>query len=313
MNKISYLTIDQNDLGNISNNNDGPHAVIIRDGLNYHRKFPLGTPEDIEKSASILKDNEKKIPDEIVKVAKQNINAAYMRVFGKKAFDETPADSVKPLLDSRDIKWHQFNQKIAKLSEQPVYAYTDKTGNYYPITTTQQLKLATEAFQRNAKKMNIRVRYKVAQAILKRCEELNYNPGEKIKENLKKSASLRINPSAIDKLRAYSTLIKGETAQKYEKIAAMIENQEIGTSVELYEKLAALDAGKYATSAFDPFDISFCDPDSINLQKNMAEQEKIAKINLDKITSVLKKEAQELPAESFTEIEKAALGIRGVI
>lgn len=307
---VKTLIIDQFDSGDFQKTaatiQGNDYALIIREGTEYIKKFPVNTPEETASSVEAFKKNASAIPDELSEIAKARLQAANVFHFQKKAFDED-VFSTANLVNAQRIDWHAFEKKMAATGvEEDVFAYSDGKKDYYNITTPELLTKGMMWYEKNAGKLSIEQRRTVAVNMMKRAEKLGCDATPYIQ----KSAGRYISPMAVTSIQARALRCKNrlsngeESFSSYKKLAEDVKAKRMKDPEELCQKLASIDR-TVPVSIFMDLDDAY---DTVFHDKSSEESVvKSAGIDLELAQKVLTEKGLDSTIDNLTPIEKAAL------
>ena len=141
--------------------------------LGQIKKYATYTPELTELNLAYLSDKESTLPEEILKVAGNNLTVA-AKNYGisipenlKKYAGENFKDNV---VDMRTIKEADLIVKTSSQDTGEYYALPEH--NKYPLNTAEQVKKASAYFERNHKKMDENDKLAFSLNVLSRAEDL---------------------------------------------------------------------------------------------------------------------------------------------
>lgn len=306
---IKTLVIDQFDSGDFTKTasvQGNDYALVIREGTEYIKKFPVNTPEETAVSVEAFKKNAASLPDELVEIAKARLQVANIFHFQKKAFAED-VFSTSNLVNAHRINWHAFGEKLAATNAgEQVFAYNDGSKNYYDITTPELVAKGMYWYEKNAGKLDLQQRRTIAVNMMERCEKLGCDATPYIR----KSAGRYISPMAATGIQARALRCKNrlsngeESFSSYKKLAQDVEAKRVKDPEELCQKLASID-NTVPVSIFIDLDDAY---DTVFHDKSSEESVvKSAGIDLELAQRVLTEKGLSSTVENLTAIEKAAL------
>ncbi len=183
--KLSKLDVDLLD--------DSDFALVIKEGREKLRKFPLCDAKTASVSALFLKACEKDIPDTLYKLAERNI-AAFLKnkkianneISTKELFAAERAKSVQTKIASRD--------KLADCDFALVISTNDVKTRLYPINNEHNAKLASEYFSKNKETIPVHLRHEFAKALVTKCAAEGFDTSI-ITSDIRAYCNNKVNPN----------------------------------------------------------------------------------------------------------------------
>ena len=279
-----------------ANRDESDFGVILwSPNVGQLRKYALYTPELVEINQAYLAKEKENLPEEVLKIAGNNLTAAALKHnldIPAELTEYISNDFVDNSLDLRTVDETNFVVKTARTSHSNNYALSDQ--GKYPLDTDKQIKKASSYFEKNYKKMDINDSLEFALNTSNRAKEMNV-PVESTQ--VSKYASLNFgsfNPDLYEHVAVRKSYLQDnddDTRKLYDDL--LRKSDEFGptkTAQVLYEidKKAEL-VGNYYVNLENPIFAS------------IAGMDKTASMDIDG-TTVSESQLDSIPSTDLTSI-----------
>ena len=139
-----------------ANRDESDFGVILwSPNVGQLRKYALYTPELVEINQAYLAKEKENLPEEVLKIAGNNLTAAALKHnldIPAELTEYISNDFVDNSLDLRTVDETNFVVKTARTSHSNNYALSDQ--GKYPLDTDKQIKKASSYFEKNYKELD---------------------------------------------------------------------------------------------------------------------------------------------------------------
>jgi hypothetical protein len=117
-------------------------AVVLYNGRDQHRKFPVQTETDIRMSKEALDEREHQLPEEIVKAAKYFLDQAAREKLAEPLFEERPEKQATNTVFVGQIDVSEWEEQVEKTATAQDPVFLDLGDFSVPVQTKGQVKKA---------------------------------------------------------------------------------------------------------------------------------------------------------------------------
>jgi hypothetical protein len=162
-------------------------ALVIWNGEDRLRKFPVSTGRDIMDSYRALEKNASALPDELVEVARYNIELASRDILGKSIYGEQSEEILKTAAVTNivfvgEIDRNKFDDKVRGFnktaSEEPLYLMQNEDGGQFPLLTEEHVKVAERMMAKDQIYVRGKDAYEASRILIKRASQLGVELSE---------------------------------------------------------------------------------------------------------------------------------------
>jgi len=227
---------------------DSDFALIIKEGREQLRKYPLCNTKTAAISKVFLQAHKNEMPETLYKLAEKNLNLFLTKgksgdncITTQELYSQEKAAGVSNALGSRE--------KLADADYALVIENSGLKTRLYPINNEHNCKLASEYFSKNLNAMPLHLRHEFAKAVVLKCASQGYN-AEIISNDIRSYCNNRLNKNFENEIlirkekiaskkvhEALDTLLSASKTESLQKIASLLYklDKEFGLD-KLYNK-----------------------------------------------------------------------------
>lgn len=262
-------------------------ALVVWDGYEQRRKYPVKTASDIRLSKQLLDVAADRLPHEIVKQAQFHIDLAAREVMGESLYPDTGESFATNVLYTEDIDQDAFREKLEGKTASSADAYI--LNGRFPVTTEEHVREA-EAHFRAGLGVSPVEEIEAAEKLASRAEEI----GVEIKEaSVTRYLRDQVPPSFQTRLMARKENAPEDLHGFYDELTEKSASagrpgemtlSEVAQCVELLDKHAGfvLEDGEYnsklASNTRGPYEMVFPVGEEIAEEKTASAHDETEKL-----------------------------------
>ena len=220
---MNFTIVDQMDalekrasflLGRQSSLDQAPEsdfALVLWNGQEKVRKFPISSPQDVLDSHEALEKNASMIPDEILKVARVNVEMAHRDHFGSPLYEDlNPEGIVTNSIFIDEIDQHAFEEKkrgFEKVAHHDPSLYL--TDNRFILETQEHVKTAAYSLEKGVVQLQGRDRAEASRRLIKRAQAL----GVELSAEISRFGREEADPSLASHIESRKAITKEAQAR----------------------------------------------------------------------------------------------------